>query len=206
MDVRVITPPAPIVTPSDVPGSHPGTDAGIAALIAATTEQIDGPDGWLGRCLGPQTIEVAGLFFRERQKLPFGPVIKIISIVTEDEDGNATPADSSTWRQDGDTLVVSTGARWVTDYRHRVRYSAGYNGTAGAAPGEAQTGKVPERARQAIILSVQDLVRVRASDADIRSEEVEGVGTATYLDSDKMAAVIERTCGRLLSTLRVFSV
>lgn len=205
MDVRVITPPEPIVTPGDIPGPHSDADPALAALIAAVTEEIDGPDGWLCRSLGPQTLEFTGWLGKKRNRLPFGPVISIERVETIDEDGNVAIVDSSAWRREGDEIVAATGAAWVTARRHRVRYVAGYNGTTGATGEEAQTGAVPERARQAIILSVQDLLRTGSTEAGIRSETVEGVGTQTFLDGDKMTAIVERTCNRLLATLKVYS-
>lgn len=45
MITRVVVPPAPILTPADVPGSHASDDARVAALIAAATEELDGPTG-----------------------------------------------------------------------------------------------------------------------------------------------------------------
>jgi hypothetical protein len=205
MTVRVITPPTPIVTPADIAGAHTDNDPAVAAMIQAVTEEIDGPGGWLGRALGPQTLELIGWFACRRMRLPCAPVIKIESVVTEDRDGNTETADASMWRQDGDEIIIAEGAAWVTRYRHRIRFKAGYNGTSGAGVGEIQTGAVPERARQAIILSVQDLIRSGSVQPGLRSETVEDVGSWTYLDSDKVTAIVERTCQRLLSTLRIYT-
>jgi len=121
MFARVITPPQPIVTPAAIAGGHAPTDAAVASMIAAVTEEIDGPTGWLGRSLGPQTIEATGWIGCRRFRLPCGPVIKIVSVVTEDCDGNTVTEDASTWRQDGDDIVVADGASWVFRPIHRVR-------------------------------------------------------------------------------------
>src|SRR5690606_28165025 len=128
MTVRVIVPPEPIVTPGDIPGSHAGNDAAVTRAIAAATRTIDGPSGWLGRALGPQTLELSGWFGCERVRLPFPPIIDIVSVVTEDRDGNAETVDPSMYRRDGDCLVVKPGASWVTRPVHRIRYEAGYDG------------------------------------------------------------------------------
>lgn len=200
MTVRVIIPPDPIVTPGDIPGAHPSDDAMVAALIQAVTEEIDGPGGWLGRALGPQTLELVGWFSCRRIRLPYAPIIDLDGIVAVSEDGEETDADPATYRLEDGEVIVSAGAAWVTAPKHRIRYIAGYNGS-----GEGKTGAVPERARQAIILSVQDMLRTRSVSPILRSETVEGVGSKTFLDGDKVTAVVEKTCCRLLSNLRVYA-
>lgn len=205
MPVRVITPPAPIVTPADIAGAHAADDAGVAALIQAVTEEIDGPDGWLGRSLGTQTLELVEWIGCRRFRLPCGPVIGIESVITVDCDGNQATVDPSTWRQDGDDIVIADGASWVTRYRHRIRYKAGYNGTSGAGVGEVQTGAVPERARQAIILSVQHLKSLGTENLYLKTDEVDGIGRKEWTLSEVASKVVDRACDRLLSTLRVYS-
>ncbi|PSJ55804.1 hypothetical protein C7I85_26320 [Mesorhizobium soli] len=167
-------------------------------MIQAVTEEIDGPDGWLGRALGPQTLEMSGHFGSQRIRLPYVPIIDLVSIITVSEDGDEAPADPATYRLEDGEVVVSPGATWVIEPKHRIRYIAGYNGS-----DEGKTGAVPERARQAIILSVQDLMRARTVSPILRSETVDGVGSKSFLDGDKLTAIVERTCDRLLSTLRV---
>jgi hypothetical protein len=204
MSVRVVIPPDPIVAPEDISGVQAG-DTAVEAMIAAVTEEIDGPQGWLGRSLGPQTLEASGSFCCNRLRLPYGPVIKIESVTTEDCDGNTEIVDPSTWRQDGDEIVIAQGASWVTRYRHRVRYKAGYNGTSGADAGELQTGDVPERARQAIILSVQHMRSMSKDDLFLRVDEVEGIGRREFTVSDQAGKIIDATCDRLLQGLRLFA-
>ncbi len=197
--LRVIVPPEPIVTPADIPGAHAPDDAAVRAMIQAVTETIDGPGGWLGRALGPQTLELTGHFTYRRIRLPYLPIVELVSIVTVSQDGSETEADPATYRLEDGEVIVSPGASWVNSPKQRIRYLAGYNGT-----GEKKTGPVPERARQAIILSVQDIMRARSISPLLRAETVEGVGSKTFLDADKLTAVVERTCDRLLSNLRVY--
>lgn len=199
MNVRVIVPPEPIVMPADIPGTHAADDAAVRAMIQAVTETIDGPGGWLGRSLGAQTLELSGNFACGRIRLPYVPIIDIVSIVAVSEDGSETAADPATFRLDDSDVVISPGASWVNSPKQRIRYMAGYNGI-----GEGKTGPVPERARQAIILSVQDMMRASSVSPLLRSETVEGLGSKTFLDADKLTAVVERTCDRLLSNLRVY--
>lgn len=202
--LRVVTPPEPIVAPEDITGVTAG-DTGVVGLIAAVTEEIDGPSGWLGRSLGPQTIEWSDWIGCRRALLPCGPIIKIESVTAVDRDGTETTVDPSTYRLDGNCIVVADNAPWVTCEKHRIRYKAGYNGTTGAGTGEVQTGVIPERARQAIILSVQHLRSLQVESLYLKVDEVDGVGRKEFTLSEQASNIVERTCERLLSTLRVYS-
>lgn len=202
MNLRVVIPPAPIVVPADIAGSHAANDAKVAATIAAVTEELDGPTGWLGRAIGVQTIEASGQFCAERTLLPCRPIIEIKSLVTEDRDGNSAAADPATWRQDGDELVIHRGATWTRRYRHIVRYEAGYDGQSVEDGG---TGPVPARIKQAIIVMVQDLIATKAENLFLRAEEVEGIGSRQYTVSDQASTIIRRTADRLLAGLRVYA-
>lgn len=202
--LRVVTPPEPIVAPEDITGVTAG-DTGVVGLIAAVTEEIDGPSGWLGRSLGPQTIEWSDWIGCRRALLPCGPIIKIESVAAVDRDGTETTVDPSTYRLDGNCIVVADGAPWVTCEKHRIRYKAGYNGTTGSGADEVQTGTIPERARQAIILSVQHLRSLQVESLYLKVDEVDGVGRKEFTLSEQASNIVERTCERLLSTLRVYS-
>src|SRR5690606_38610874 len=118
MTIRVIVPPAPIVTAGDIPGDHAADDAMVAAIIAAAQESIDGPTGWLGRSLGEQTLEYYGNCLPCR--LPLRPIIEV-EAVTVDGETVALPV----WRDDG-TLTWPAGARGGDVV---ITYRAGYNGT-----------------------------------------------------------------------------
>ena len=62
MSATVVTPPAPIVTLEEAKAhlrvDHADEDALITAVVATATAWLDGPDGWLGRALGEQMLEV----------------------------------------------------------------------------------------------------------------------------------------------------
>lgn len=204
MHLRVVTPPSPIVTPADIPGAHAPDDASVVQMIAAATEEIDGPQGWLGRCLGPQELELTGWIGCYRFWLPCPPTITILSVSTEDCDGNAESADPASWRQDGDNLVIAEGASWVRQPVHRVRYKAGYNGTSGAAIDEVQTGDIPARVKQAIILAVQHMKALSADNLYLKVDEVEGVGRREFTLSDTAGRIIRQACDNLLSGLRIY--
>ena len=86
----------------------------------------------------------------------------------------------------------------------RIRYRAGYNGTSDAAPSDTQTGAVPERARQAVILMATHLLNTGSENLFLSVDEVDGIGRKQYVVSDNARAMIEQTCDRLLAGLRVF--
>ncbi|HTV69802.1 MAG TPA: hypothetical protein VMF90_14805 [Rhizobiaceae bacterium] len=207
MYVRVITPPDPIVTPADIAGDHGPDDAGVAALIQAVTEQIDGPEGWLGRALGPQTLELAQAEFCEWVGLPCRPIITIDNVRYLDRSEDEQTLPDSDYRVIGNRLYFRGGFTAPAIMRApdalRIRYQAGYNDEDASQVGG--TGPVPERARQAIILSVQHLKSLAAQDVFLRVDEVEGVGSRQYSVTDAASRVIEQACDRMLTGLRVYS-
>lgn len=214
MRVRVIPPPTPIVTPADIAGDHGPTDSAVAALIAAVTEDIDGPGGWLGRALGPQVLEIVAGCFSEIAcrgviRLPYPPLIKVESVKYLDVAGVEQTLDAGVYRVNETSLMLKPGESWPSAGAFpdavRVRFKAGYNGTAGAGAGEAQTGIVPERARQAIILSVQHLKSLGAESLYLRADEVEGIGRQEFTLSETANKVVTASCERLLSTLRIYT-
>ncbi len=154
MKVTVIEPPEPVVTIEearrqivDLPSED---ETLVESFIAAATAWIDGPAGWLGRCIGRQTIEAVGWFGCERTKLPFPPVVEIISITTEDASGNESAVDDNGYRFSRGDLVVSAGLNWVRQPVHRVRYIAGYE-------------SVPEPIKVAILMLVAHWYRSRGA-------------------------------------------
>ena len=207
MPVRVITAPDPILTPASVAGSHAPDDPKIAALIDAVTEELDGPSGWLGRALGPQTLELSlGGFGAKPIKLLYPPLIQITSVKYLDVLGVEQTVPDTVYRQAGDRLVLKVGQAWpiagCAPDAVRVQYRAGYDGTPAS---EGGTGKVPERVLQAVILSVQNLVSIGAENLFLRSEEVNGVGTTTYTVSEVAGTIVREAAERLLGNLRVYA-
>jgi hypothetical protein len=194
--LTVITPPDPIVTPEDM-GAASG-DAALKAMIQAVTEEIDGPGGWLGRALGPQTLELRGCFGCGPIYLPCPPTIEVVEAAYRDGDGVEQILDAAEYVLIGNCLY-STGGAWPT--LSRIRYKAGYDGQDAATGG---TGPVPERAKQAIILAVRNLQSLSSENLFLRSEEVEGIGTTQYTVSDVAGKVISTAVDRLLMGLRVY--
>jgi len=202
MRIVVITPPKPIVLPEEIIGWESGDEAlstRYENLIAAVTEEIDGPSGWLGRCLGLQTIEMSKDCWSLRTTdLPCGPVVDIVSVKYLDVAGVEQTIDAANYMHRDDSLYFNAGYTIPTPGCFpapiRIRYRAGYD--------EATTGKVPERARQAIILLVQELLNAGAENLFLRAEEVDGIGRREFTVSDQASKVIRSAADRLLSGLR----
>jgi hypothetical protein len=86
--VKVITPPVPFVTIADLKAyqiiEHSDWDATrVPMALNAAMSLVDGPRGWLGRALAPQTLELATREFwlgcptYTAVDLPCPPVIEI---------------------------------------------------------------------------------------------------------------------------------
>ncbi|MDR7034498.1 hypothetical protein [Mesorhizobium sp. BE184] len=197
MRARTIIPPDPIVTSAEIAGAGE-SDAAVDALIQAVTEDIDGPGGWLGRALGPQTLELSLDCWPGCVKLPYGPVINVERFTYVDPDGiEHDVAEGDYWSHDGQVGGWIAPALSSLPAPIKITYQAGYNGE--------HTGPVPERARQAIILSVQHLRSLSVESLYLKADEVDGVGRKEFTLSDQASNIVERTCERLLSTLRVFA-
>jgi uncharacterized phiE125 gp8 family phage protein len=136
MHVSVITPPDPIVTWAEA-DTHLRLDGDtsqqpfVEALIAAAQGNIDGPSGWLGRCIGVQTLEATTDCFDFGLRLPYPPVTAIVSVKYDDPSGAEQTLDPSAYRLDATgTLVCAFGGSWPSvrsDFGAiRVRYRAGY--------------------------------------------------------------------------------
>ena len=157
-------------------------DTLISGLINTATQWIDGPAGWLGRCLVQQSLELrldafwpppgefqhllmhpweAGRIF-----LPYGPLISVDSISYVDPNGDTQTMDSSTWLATGiGTVDGAVEPAWnsywpLTRWQRegiRIGYTAGY-----AAPSGAQQpppNPVPATVQQAMLLLGEPLVQ-----------------------------------------------
>ncbi|WP_420604458.1 head-tail connector protein [Methylobacterium sp.] len=87
MRATVIDPPEPIVTlvqaKKHLRVEHGDDNEYIADLVAVATSWLDAPDGWLGRALGLQTLEVAvpACLWPGDRRLPFPPLVETVSEV-----------------------------------------------------------------------------------------------------------------------------
>lgn len=114
-------------------------DEYIRGLVQVAIATLDGPDGWLGRALGEQVLELrccgfptdcgwgAGIY------LPCEPVGSIVSISFVDLAGAAQMLDPSAYRLTGGSAWPSFGSRWPAVRQEPdgvvIRYGAGYQAT-----------------------------------------------------------------------------
>lgn len=163
MRVLVITPPAPVVALADAKAHlrvlHDDEDTLIAAMVAAATESLGGPDGWLGRAIGPQELEVRGRFFDTASIAPpFPPMISVISVKYLDPAGVEQTLATERYEVRGNEIVLAWGQAWPSvrsdDENVRVRYRAGYVADPDADP---LVAAVPAPIKAAILLMTGDL-------------------------------------------------
>ncbi len=89
MNVVVIEPPENVVSPEEARRARVFTedddDDYVEELLEIAQSEIDGPDGWLGRCVGVQTLKATIIADDEifadirADRLPYQPVIEILS-------------------------------------------------------------------------------------------------------------------------------
>lgn len=162
--LRLITPPASLpVTLAEAKSylrvDHDAEDAGIAAMLAAAVNLLDGRTGILGRCLEPATWELLLDAFPAAAeiRLPLGPVASVTSVAFTDPAGGEGTVDPGSFTLDnaegfGGWIVPVSGFAWPatmdTINAVRVRYVAG-------------TG-TPEGVKQAILAMVAERFDGRA--------------------------------------------
>ncbi|MBZ9650004.1 hypothetical protein K9B33_20935 [Sphingobium sp. 3R8] len=160
MRVTVITPPEPVVTPQEAAvhlrlGDSFDERSYLEDIIAAATQHIDGPAGWLGRAIGVQTLETYLPSFGVTSiVLPYPPAIEIVSIDYVDNSGAAITLDPADYELR--TLLRPAwpkswpSAQWqgCDGETVRIRYRAGYE-------------TIPAPIRAAILLMVGDLFEFR---------------------------------------------
>lgn len=158
MSVLVITPPEPLVTLAEAKAHLRVTtgdeDVLIEGYIAAACAWIDGPNGWLGRSLADQTLEVWGSGFGACERLPYGPVTNITQVKYVDPTGNELTLAPEAYTLAAGHLTLAHGASWPAVRGDaegvRVQYVAG-------------TNPIPPQARQAVLLLVGQWFRNRMS-------------------------------------------
>lgn len=206
MSIVVVTPPATsVVSPADVRtalglDATAAPDAQLTPLIAAATQEFDGPDGMLRRTLLPTTYD---LFLEPRTwraararplypapiDIPLPPLRSSPAPILYwiDRDGTETVLNVSTYR-----IVPGTPATvlpiwawgWFSLWHgFRLRYAAGYDTPA----------DVPQPIRQAIILRVGQL-RSMGGRADplLKQDSVIGVSTRQWETQTDINAQTDR--------------
>lgn len=202
MSVAVIMSPPAIVALEEVKRQlkidDTTDDTLLNALIAAAQATIDGPDGWLGRALGPQVLELRlNGFGYEPIGLPYGPVTAVTQIAVLDASGiPQVVAPGGYWIEAGRFVHVVAGTSWpaVAVARSdavRIQYIAGWPiapavAASGGNPAVPATWTGPAPIRHAILMMVGRLYAARG-------EDISG------------SSVEDRTIGALLSPWRVWS-
>lgn len=207
--VVVVVPPEPVITPAEVPGDHAADDATVAAWIAAATAEIDGPAGWLGRAIGPQTLELLADDFWPgdgRLFLPYPPAIEIVSLVYVDESDVEQTVSAADYALAGQRFYAKSTFSAPTvgpDYEGiRVRYRAGYDGGAQGSP-YGTTGDVPAPIKQWIIMRATQLVALAGADPLVKSETTNDLDSVTYVQPGEVA-MLDPLSAALLSPYKVY--
>lgn len=183
--LSVVTPPAPVVS-LDQAKAHlrvdaPDDDAMIALYVAAATAAIDGPDGWLGRALGQQSLVLTAPAFPgcggcdwssctpgwtthhpDEVRLPYPPIQSVTTVSYLDAaTGTRIVVDPASYALFDRVLFPLAGQPWPSAACRpdaiRIEFVAGY----------ATSEQVPSDIRAAILLAVGALYanRVDASAA-----------------------------------------
>lgn len=204
MSVVVISGPAPIVSLFEAK-AHLGVtddsqDMAIQMALSAAQATIDGVRGWTGRAFGLQQLEWQP-DLRDTYgplRLPFPPV-KSVDDVQFAMDGGWQSWPSNQYQLYAGLLSPVAGVRWPAwgcASRLRIRFTAGYDGS------PSGTGIVPDEARYAVLLMVQQLRSV-SQDVGVIQEVVPGVGETRYAVPGAAAALLQVTAERLVSGLRL---
>lgn len=165
MRVVAIEPPEPIVT-WDEAKVHLRLDDDeektfVESLIAAAQGNIDGPNGWLGRSIGVQTLELRSTgLCSPIVTLPFPPVL---SIVSASVDGQAV--DIGGYEAGDPDFEFPEPLSDADDIR--IQYRAGYE-------------TVPAPIKAAVLLMVGDLYRFRET---VESGQLAAVPMSTTVNS-----------------------
>lgn len=156
--VTVIEPPEPYVTLEEAKDNldveHSEDDDFLDALIQAATAQIDGPSGWLGRAVGPQTLQLAhydcsSLYF----PLPYPPIISVDAVAYDDADGAEQVVEVGGYHLRRGVFTLNNS---INDYRElRIEYRAGYANLGSDSPPSIIPPEVL-LVKQAILLQVGD--------------------------------------------------
>lgn len=185
MRVVVINPPAPLVSWADASThlklSGDAQKNEVEAMIAAASAHIDGPEGWLGRAIGVQTLEARSDLFVPSPcdsmtglKLPFPSVTEVVSVTYVDGDGVVQTVASDQYELIGNEVVPAFGCTWPRPRAQReavrIRYKTGYT-------------DLPKPIRSAVLLMVGDLFRFRETALDGRAAGIAEIPMSTTVEN-----------------------
>jgi uncharacterized phiE125 gp8 family phage protein len=209
-EIVVIEPADPIVTVAAVKLqlgiTHALHDARITESIAAATAMIDGPNGWLGRSLGVQTLEYRDDRFPECGwfYLPCRPIRSVVSIAYDDVLGAPQTLAGDRWRLKSGAVAPARGLSWpaveCAPGSVRIRYEAGYG-----EDGAPEYATVPVEAIRAVTLMAGYLYGLSPDAGRLRREEVDGVGVREWDIRRDLDEKTQESVYRLLDGLRVFA-
>lgn len=144
----------------------------VTRLIVAVADWLAGPQGWLGRSLEPQTLELRLPGFPVHPfvgiVLPRPPLIEVESVKYLDSDGAEQALAPSTYfvseRAGLSVINLNSGESWPATACHpeavKVRYHAGY-GEYDNDYGLISTGDLPEALQLAITTAAARLYESR---------------------------------------------
>lgn len=156
------------------------SDTLITDLIEAVTAHLDGPQGWLGRCLVSQTWDMKLDWFPAYGgiRIPLAPLISIGSITYTDEAGDSQTLSSANYQvvgvgnHMGGYVTEAYNASWpaTRDIPEAVtiRFTAGY----ADINSPAESG-VPETIKRAMMIMVSDLFEQRETFAYSQNDAAE---------------------------------
>lgn len=207
------------------------SDETVTAWIKAERQRFDGKDGMLGRSLNTQTWDLyldgfPGLYpekpfpvqgrdwYRspsyvhpEGVRMPLPPTQSITSVTYLDANGVSTVLDPSAYRLipgDPGHLIPMGSYSWPG-----TLYSNGYGASYGSVIVRFVAGygplpeDVPEPIRNAIALGIGAARARSGSNALVRSETVDGVGSTSYMDTSNVSNDIAMQMNTLLRPYRV---
>lgn len=130
---------------------HADHDALVRAHIEAAASWLDGPQGWLGKSLGRQTLRFTsrGSLTRCGVDLPCGPVFEITAITYGEADlAGPVDVDPAIYEIEANRVRLKHGAFWPGPLGAsiEVTYVAGY-----------EAGKLPSAIQSAILLHLNIL-------------------------------------------------
>jgi uncharacterized phiE125 gp8 family phage protein len=135
---------------------HDTEDDYIEALIRAVQDDLEPPNGWLGRALMEGTYQLILPKFAEKIVLPAPPLLEVSSITYLDEDGAEQTASTDLYRVlEGEPSVIQLleDEEWpgtdTVDDAVVIEYTAGYEA-------------LPEIIKAYILLSVAQLYEYRS--------------------------------------------
>jgi len=162
MIVRVIEPPAPIVTWQEAMEHVRSEDEEkkeyLQQLIAAAQNWIDGPSGWLGHSFGLQTLEMLFDGFPD-EPLPYQPITEVVSVTYLDTGGVQQTVPGTDYRLlfSGAVHAESWPASRSGPETVAIRVRAGYPPRMVAPEGGGDpvpVSTVPAAVKQAVLLLV----------------------------------------------------